>query len=125
MIRINPGDPPILVAEIPKDVDLPCSVGTSAVYLSHDTYLHIIQRRIEIDGHVDLVLRRIDTVIAYPTHAGFKDGRLNLFRWTDGDPAGVLVCLKCLHAETWVNTAFPVGRKRLLSMTRSGKLLAL
>ena len=62
------------------------------------------------------MLSRLPLVIANPSHTGCltRDrNKLDLWAWSEGDPSGVLVSLKCLSGETWVTTAFPLGRKSL------------
>jgi hypothetical protein len=117
MIHLNPDDPPLLVGFLPAQIELPCSEGTWSVHLSYRTFDHICNRR-ENDSpeHRSLVLSRLSRVIAAPTHMGCLSGephKLDLWAWDPADFSGVLVSLKCLAGETWVNTAFPLGRKTL------------
>jgi hypothetical protein len=58
----------------------------------------------------------MSAVLAEPSHVGCLTGehhKLDLWAWHPDDIAGVLVSLKCLSGETWVNTAFPLGSKTL------------
>ena len=88
-----------------------------AFFLSHQTYEHICERRdCERPEHRTPVMSRLESVISAPSHVGClsnEPNKLDLWRGTEGDPSGVLVCLKCLAGETWVSTAFPMGRKTL------------
>lgn len=98
------------------------------VNLSYQSYRHICERReTSTPELLDLVLQRLNTVIAHPTHTGNLSGDVNkidLFAWSAGDPAGVLVCIKCLPGESWVCTAFPLGRKSLRKHVNAGRLKA-
>lgn len=126
MIHLDPGDPPLLVGLLPPHVQLPCEGGTCRVLLSHDSYQHICERRDnERPAHRDLVLSRLGIVIANPSLVGCLSGnsnKLDLWAWNEGDPSGVLVSLKCLFGETWVNTAFPLGRKSLRKHVQHARL---
>lgn len=126
MIHMNPEDPPLLVGFLPSHVELPCADGTGSVLLSYHTYRHICERREnEKPGHLHLVLSRLNTVVAAPSHAGCLSGevhKLDLWAWHPGDIAGVLVSLKCWSGETWVNTAFPLGRKSLRKHVQATRL---
>lgn len=71
------------------------------------------------------VLRKMASVISSPSHVGRLDGkpnRLELYRKDSADDCGVCVSIKCLHAETWVNTAFPLGAGSLQKHVLKGKL---
>lgn len=126
-IHMEAGDAPRLVGFIPAWVEIPCTTGAWSVELSYLTFRHICERREnERPEHLALVLSRMGTVISAPTHAGCltsEPHKLDLFAWTEGDMAGVLVSLKCLHGETWVNTAFPLGRKSLRKHIAAGRLV--
>lgn len=123
-----PNDPPVLVSVLPSTLALPCEDGSWTVYLSYPSYLHICERReTSTPQMLELVLARLSTVIAAPTHVGNLSGdanKLDLFAWALGDAAGVLVCVKCLKGETWVSTAFPLGRKSLRKHLNAGRLRA-
>lgn len=126
MIRLNPDDPPLLVGSLPSYIQLPCADGTPRVHLSHRTYGHICERREnERPEHLALVLSRLCSVLANPTHVGCLSGeahKLDLWAWDPADFSGVLVCVKCLPGETWVSTAFPLGRKTLRKHLLKGRL---
>jgi hypothetical protein len=126
MIHLDPGDPPLLVGFLPPGLELPCAEGTWSVYLSDRSFHHICQRRDnERQEHLSLVLSRLVAVVSAPSHAGCLSGkqhRLDLWAWTPGDLAGVLVSLKCLPGETWVSTAFPLGKKSLRKHVLHGRL---
>jgi len=117
MIEMKPDDPPVLVGVLPSHIELPCLDGTWRVLLSYRTFEHICTRREnECPEHLALVLSRMSSVLAEPSHVGRLSGephKLDLWAWHPDDVAGVLVSLKCLSGETWVNTAFPLGRKTL------------
>ncbi len=127
MVHLLPDDPPFLIGFLPARIEIPCDHGTWSVHLSYRTYEHICQRREnEKPEHLALVLSRLSTVIAAPSHAGCLSGvphKLDLWSWTEGDPSGVLVSVKCLAGETWVNTAFPLGRKTLRKHVNQARLL--
>jgi hypothetical protein len=128
VIILRPEDPPYLVGRLPRDRKLPILVSSVEVHLSYQTYRHIIERRDnERPEHIALVLARLDVVIGNPTHAGCltgEDDKVDLFSWASGDFAGVLVAVKCLAGETWISTAFPVGRKTLRKHLNTGRLCA-
>ena len=115
-----------MLATLPDDLgELPDGImGT--VKISYITYRHIISRRAECaEWHVELVMHRMAGVIAAPTHIGrlgTTPNKIELYKLADGDPCGVCVSLKCLHGETWVNTAFPLGGRSLQKHLRTGKL---
>lgn len=125
-VHLLDGDPPILVGVLPSGLELPCDGGVCTVHLSYPSYIHICERReTNTTGMLELVLRRLSDVVARPTHFGNLSGeanKLDLFAWGEGDPAGVLVCVKCLRGESWVSTAFPLGRKSLRKHLNTGKL---
>lgn len=112
MIVMTQDDPPALIGFLPSHIELPCLDGTSSVLLSYRTYEHICTRREnESPEHLALVLSRMSAVIAEPSHVGCLSGerhKLDLWARHPDDVAGVLVSLKCLSGETWVNTAFPL-----------------
>jgi hypothetical protein len=126
MIRIEPDDRPLLVGFLPSWIRLPCEEGSSGVLLSYGTFRHICERRDnETSQHRNLVLSRLPMVIANPSHSGCltRDrNKLDLWAWSEGDLSGVLVSLKCLSGETWVTTAFPLGRKSLRKHVAHGRL---
>lgn len=117
MIYLRPDDPPLVIGFLPPHIELPCEGGAWRVFLSYHSFRHICERRDnEHPAHRDLVLSRLSTVIADPSHLGCLSGdpnKLDLWAWREGDPSGVLVSLKCLIGETWLTTAFPLGRKSL------------
>jgi hypothetical protein len=125
-IRMVDGDRPVLVGFMPPLLSLPCEGGTRCVQVSYPSYLHICQRReINTPEMLDLVLSRLRSVVYRPTYSGNLSGdvnKLDLFAWVPEDPAGVLVCVKCLKGESWVSTAFPMGRKSLRKHLNTGKL---
>ena len=125
-IRMAEGDRPRIVGFIPVRLGLPCDGGTRCVQMSYPTWLHICRRReTNTPEMLELVLRRLRSVIHAPTHTGNLSGdpnKLDLFAWSPEDPAGVLVCVKCLEGESWVATAFPVGRKSLRKHVNTGRL---
>ncbi len=124
----TPDDGPVLVGILPVTLTLPCDDGSRSVHLTYPSYLHVWERRETTSPQMlGLVLARLSTVIAAPTHVGNLSGdanKLDLFAWTPGDEAGVLVCVKCLKGETWVSTAFPLGRKSLRKHVNAGRLRA-
>jgi len=126
MIQLEPDDPPLLVGFLPASIELPCEDGTWSVHLSARTFQHICEKREnERTDHLSLVLSRLGTVVSEPTHVGCLSGKpnqLDLWAWTPGDLAGVLVSLKCLVGETWVSTAFPLGTKSLRKHVLHGRL---
>ena len=64
-------------------------------------------------------------MITSPSHIGRLDGnpnRLELYKSDEADDCGVCVSIKCLHAETWVNTAFPLGTGSLQKHVLKGRL---
>jgi hypothetical protein len=117
MIHLEPDDPPLYVGDLPAYVELPRLDGIVNVFLGYRTFDHICKRRENEDAvHRELVLSRLCSVIAAPTHVGCLTGewhKLDLWAWNPVDFSGVLVSLKCLSGETWVNTAFPLGQKTL------------
>ena len=129
MIHLLPEDPPLMVGILPQFLKLPCRRGSHAVLLSHHTFEHIRARREnEHPFHLSLVLSRLETVIADPSHYGClsrEPHKLDIWAWNPSDFCGVLVSLKCLPGETWVNTAFPLGTKTLRKHVLRDKLRAL
>lgn len=129
MIILTADEHPLCVGHLPPAIVLPILTGTREVRLTYQSYRHIIERREnEKPEHIALVLERLRTVLADPSHFGCLSGeghKLDLFAWQDGDFAGVLVSLKCLAGETWVNTAFPLGRKTLKKHLATGRLTGL
>jgi hypothetical protein len=127
MIHMKPEDPPLLVGFLPSYIELPCLDGTWSVLLTYQTYRHICERREnENPAHLQLVLSRLSTVIAEPSHVGCLSGerhKLDLWLWNPDDFSGVLVSLKCLSGETWVNTSFPLGRKTLRKHVSAHRLM--
>jgi hypothetical protein len=99
------------------------------VRISFRTYRHIVTRRAtERSWHVEWVLRGLANAIARPTHVGRLDGRpgrWELVRKDDARDVAVCVSIKCLDGETWVNSAFPLGRRSLEKHRRAGRLVLL
>ena len=97
-VVVKEGDPPVLVGILPSELDLPCDGGSWSVHLSYPSYAHICERReTSTPEMLALVLSRLAAVIAAPTHVGNLSGdvnKLDLFAWSQDDPAGVLVCVK-------------------------------
>ncbi len=126
VILLSPSDPPFTVGVLPCGLVLPCQDPSRVVQLSYQSYRHICERReTGTPELLDLVLGRLSMVIANPTHVGNLSGdenKIDLFAWSAGDPAGVLVCIKCLKGESWVCTAFPLGRKSLRKHVNTGRL---
>jgi hypothetical protein len=126
MIHLQEGDPPLLIGFLPSHIELPCEDGTCSVMLSYRTFEHICQRREnERPDHCALVLARLREVIESPSHIGCLSGeahKLDLWAWNGHDISGVLVSLKCLSGETWINTAFPMGQKTLRKHLAKGRL---
>lgn len=131
VLILRGNDPPLHVGRLPETVHLPILEGGSRdVHLSYMSYRHIIERRDnERPEHVGLVLARLSTVIAAPTHFGRLNSRqtnkVDLFAWHRDGFAGVVVCLKLLAGETWVNTAFPLGRRRFRDHLEAARLVPL
>lgn len=127
MIILAAGDSPIRVGVLPETVVIPVPQGARVVHLSYYTYRHIIERREnEKPEHVAVVLSRLRTVIENPSHIGCISGerhKVDLYGWTPEDFSGVLVSLKCLRDETWVSTAFPMGRKSLRKHLKTSRLV--
>lgn len=125
-IRMAEGDRPVLVGFIPLMLALPGEGRTRCVHLSYSTYLHICQRReTNTPEMLNLVVSRLRSVVYHPAYIGNLSGdanKVDLFAWLPEDPAGVLVSLKCLKGESWVSTAFPMGRKSLRKHLNTGKL---
>jgi hypothetical protein len=126
MIHLEEGDPPLLIGFLPSYIDLPCDDGTWSVLLAYRTFEDIRRRREnERVEHLALVLSRIRDVIESPTYVGClseEAHKLDLWAWNGEDFSGVLVSLKCLSGETWVNTAFPMGRKTSRKHLAKGRL---
>jgi hypothetical protein len=126
VIRLAEGDPPLLIGTLPDGLTLPCEGGSWTVHLSYPSYEHICRRRETNSPELlEIVLRRLGMVISGPAYVGNLSGeanKLDVFSWIEGDPAGVLACIKCLRGESWVSTAFPMGRKSLRKHLNTGKL---
>jgi hypothetical protein len=126
VIELLPEDSPLLVGFLPSSIEIPCQQGNHSVFLTRQTLNHIRERRDnEHPYHLALVLSRLGSVVAHPSHCGSlsrEPHKLDLWAWHPDDFSGVLVSLKCLAGETWVNTAFPLGSKSLRKHVRSAKL---
>ena len=117
-LLLQHGDEPKVLAVLPDELgELPDGMSR-VVRISYQTYQHIVSRRAgEASWHVELVLRRMATVITNPSHIGCvhePPRMIKLFGRTQGDDCGVYVSIKCLdNGESWVATAFPLGDKSL------------
>lgn len=125
-ILLKPGDEPKVLATLPDELgELPAGWDRE-VRISYQTYQHIVSQRAKGPAwHVEFVLRSMAAVIAAPTHVGRlggKPNRIELFACAIGDDCGVCVSIKCLHAETWVSTAFPLGTRSLQKHVGTGRL---
>lgn len=129
VISLDPNDPPLTLTELPDTVPVPFQGACRTVRLAHSVFTHIVERRLhDGDEQVSLVLRRMQEVLANPTHWGRltpDPRRVELYsRVSWDDPAGVLVSIKFVHAsETWVNTAHPMGVSTLRKHVEKGRLL--
>lgn len=122
---VTPETTPALIGRLPEHFDLPEGMSHD-VQISYQTYEHIVERRTQEEAwHVQFVLDRITGVVETPSHVGHitKDLRkVEVYYKAKGDKQGVVVSLKCLQGETWVNTAYPIGDSRLRKHLKSGKL---
>lgn len=127
-LLIKPGDAPKVVATLPDELAELAGTLSPHVRITYQTYQHIVTRRADERGwHVEWVLRRMAETIANPTHVGRLDGRPNrieLIRAPVGEVVGVCVSVKLLHAETWVNSAFPFGKRSLQKHLEAGRVVA-
>jgi hypothetical protein len=126
-LLLKPGDDPKIIARLPDElIELPAGFSRS-VRISYQTYQHIVSRRAsEVGWHVEFTIQRMSHVIENPLHVGRltnSENRLELHGLLEDDPCGLMVSVKCLHGETWVNTAFPLGDRSLQKHIRTGKLV--
>lgn len=116
-----------IVATIPSNVQIPVKNPLRSVSVVEERYDHILSRRLEQGGnrHVELVTRRLADVLSDPSHVGQRTNdprNVEFFRRFEGDFAGVIVAVKFLPGEAWINTAIPCGDDNLRNYVRTDKL---